>query len=190
MFLARLFLIALLLITLGVVSSKLRRGQRTAVGRAWTDQIEGFRTYLSTAEAESLNFQEGEDLFTRYLPWAVLFGACALAFAVSRLMGPVMVSSAEGFWPNEVSSWVPSVSSRISCRASLITAPDQSLGQPDRRNRNDSIQLKRINRAQFKDLGQFIQCCSALNQQLRVGQITVAQAVAVMLVDPASERFI
>ena len=32
------------------------------------------------------------------LPWAVLFGACALAFAVSRLMGPVMVSSAEGVW--------------------------------------------------------------------------------------------
>jgi len=62
-----------LVITGLVVRSRLRRGQRTGVGRALTDQIEGFRLYLSTAEAEQLQFEEGEDIFSKYLPWAVMF---------------------------------------------------------------------------------------------------------------------
>jgi len=57
-----------------VAARYLKRGQRSATGRAWTDQIEGFRTYIATAEAEQLRFNEGEDIFTRYLPWAILFG--------------------------------------------------------------------------------------------------------------------
>lgn len=61
-------------ITRMVAARFLKRGQRSAAGRAWTDQIEGFRTYIATAEAEQLRFNEGEDLFTRYLPWAILFG--------------------------------------------------------------------------------------------------------------------
>jgi len=56
-----------------VVRVKLRRGQRTGVGRALTDQVEGFRLYLATAEAEQLRFEEGEDIFSKYLPWAVMF---------------------------------------------------------------------------------------------------------------------
>lgn len=57
-----------------IVRKKMSRGQRTATGRAYTDQVEGFRTYLATAEANQLKFQEGEDIFTKYLPWAILFG--------------------------------------------------------------------------------------------------------------------
>lgn len=60
--------------TMGVMSHRLGAGQRTGVGRAYTDQIEGFRTYLTTAEAEQLKFEEGEDIFSKYLPWAILFG--------------------------------------------------------------------------------------------------------------------
>src|SRR6266508_628917 len=48
------------------------RGRRTALGRALTDQTLGFRTYLATAEAEQLRFEEGEDIFSRYLPWAIV----------------------------------------------------------------------------------------------------------------------
>lgn len=62
-----------LAITWVVVRARLRRGQRTGVGRALTDQIEGFRLYLATAEAEQLRFEEGEDIFSKYLPWAVMF---------------------------------------------------------------------------------------------------------------------
>lgn len=77
-FAGSLLLLALpLLISLGatalVARARLRRGQRTAFGRALTDQVEGFRTYLATAEAEQLRFEEGEDIFSRYLPWAVMF---------------------------------------------------------------------------------------------------------------------
>ena len=61
-------------ITVAVVSHKMKRGQRTPEGRAWTDQVEGFRTYLATAEADQLRFEEGEDIFSRYLPWAIVFG--------------------------------------------------------------------------------------------------------------------
>lgn len=49
------------------------KGRRTAVGRALTDQTVGFRTYLATAEADQLKFEEGEDIFSRYLPWAIVF---------------------------------------------------------------------------------------------------------------------
>jgi uncharacterized membrane protein YgcG len=62
-----------ILVTIAVIRVKLRRGQRTADGRAVTDQVEGFRTYLATAEADQLRFEEGEDIFSKYLPWAIIF---------------------------------------------------------------------------------------------------------------------
>lgn len=62
-----------ILVTVAVIRVKLRRGQRTADGRAVTDQVEGFRTYLATAEADQLRFEEGEDIFSKYLPWAIIF---------------------------------------------------------------------------------------------------------------------
>lgn len=84
-----------LVITWIVVQTKMARGQRTALGRAWTDQVEGFRTYIATAEADQLQFEEGEDIFSKYLPWAVLFGlaerwvrVCEQAIALGRLRQP------------------------------------------------------------------------------------------------------
>ena len=62
-----------IIITVAVIRSKLRRGQRTADGRAVCDQVEGFQTYLATAEADQLRFEEGEDIFSKYLPWAIIF---------------------------------------------------------------------------------------------------------------------
>ncbi len=72
---ALLVLIPLLpiIITIAVIRSKLKRGQRTPDGRAVCDQVEGFKTYLATAEADQLRFEEGEDIFSRYLPWAIVF---------------------------------------------------------------------------------------------------------------------
>ncbi len=71
-----LYLIPLLVsvvVTLVVLNRKLSLGQRTGQGRALTDQVEGFRRYLSTIEAEQLSFEAGDDIFSRYLPWAILF---------------------------------------------------------------------------------------------------------------------
>ncbi len=46
---------------------------RTAAGSAVLAQTQGFRLYLATAEADQLRFEEGEDLFSRYLPFAIAF---------------------------------------------------------------------------------------------------------------------
>ncbi len=62
-----------IVVTVAVIRFKLRRGQRTAEGRAVCDQVEGFRTYLATAEADQIRFEEGEDIFSKYLPWAIVF---------------------------------------------------------------------------------------------------------------------
>ncbi|MEE6296295.1 DUF2207 domain-containing protein [Georgenia wangjunii] len=47
---------------------------RTAPGTAVLAQALGFKRYLETAEANQIRFEEGEDVFSRYLPYAVAFG--------------------------------------------------------------------------------------------------------------------
>jgi hypothetical protein len=47
---------------------------RTATGSAVAAQAEGFRRYLSVAEGDQLRFEEDQDLFSRYLPFAIAFG--------------------------------------------------------------------------------------------------------------------
>lgn len=61
-------------IALAIVRARGTKGQRGPVGRALTDQTEGFYQYLKTAEADQLRFEEGEDIFSKYLPWAIAFG--------------------------------------------------------------------------------------------------------------------
>lgn len=51
-----------------------RMPARTAEGSAVLAQTQGFRQYLETAEAEQIKFEEGEDIFSRYLPYAIVFG--------------------------------------------------------------------------------------------------------------------
>ena len=92
-------------VTVMLARRRLRTGRRTAHGRALTDQIEGFRTYIATAEAEQLRFEEGEDNFTRYLPWAVLFGetehwiaVCRRAVELGRIPEPRLAGFGDGTW--------------------------------------------------------------------------------------------
>ncbi|WP_407568170.1 DUF2207 domain-containing protein [Arsenicicoccus dermatophilus] len=51
-----------------------RMPARTADGSAVLYQARGFREYLLTAEAEQITFDEALDIFSRYLPYAVVFG--------------------------------------------------------------------------------------------------------------------
>jgi uncharacterized membrane protein YgcG len=51
-----------------------RMSARTARGSAVLTQARGFRQYIRTAEAEQLRFEEREDIFSRYLPYAIVFG--------------------------------------------------------------------------------------------------------------------
>lgn len=51
-----------------------RAVRRTAEGHALYVHAMGFRKYLETAEAEQLRFESDEDTFSRYLPYAIVFG--------------------------------------------------------------------------------------------------------------------
>ncbi|MBX3088342.1 MAG: DUF2207 domain-containing protein [Cryobacterium sp.] len=53
-------------------SSKAAR--RSALGHAIYLKLAGFKEYISTAEADQIRFEEADDLFSRYLPWAMVFG--------------------------------------------------------------------------------------------------------------------
>jgi hypothetical protein len=96
-----LLLIPLLpiIITVAVIRTKLKRGQRTAEGRAICDQVEGLWSYLATAEAAQLKFEEGEDIFSKYLPWAIIF---ELADRWAKICGELV---AMGRLPNETPYW-------------------------------------------------------------------------------------
>ena len=59
---------------IGVLIANNRFGARTADGSAVLAQAKGFELYLSTAEADQIRFEEGIDVFSRYLPYAVVFG--------------------------------------------------------------------------------------------------------------------
>ncbi|NLF05366.1 MAG: DUF2207 domain-containing protein, partial [Actinomycetales bacterium] len=47
---------------------------RTPWGSAAHAQVLGFKQYIATAEANQLRFEEGDDVFSRYLPYAIVFG--------------------------------------------------------------------------------------------------------------------
>ena len=57
---------------------------RTAKGTAMTMRVRGFRTVIEKAEANEARWAEQENVFTRYLPYAIVFGCTekwAKAFA-------------------------------------------------------------------------------------------------------------
>ena len=119
-----------LVVTLAVVWRMMARGQRTALGRAWTDQVEGFRTYIATAEADQLRFEEGEDIFSKYLPWAVLFGVaerwvavCEQAIAAGTLARPDTTWYGGTYWDGRMILWnLDTLDSSIGPAASPSTA--------------------------------------------------------------------
>jgi hypothetical protein len=70
-----------------------RMPARTAKGSAILAQAKGFREYIRTAEAEQLRFEEGADIFSRYLPYAIVFGE---AERWVRVFGPLAAAAAAG----------------------------------------------------------------------------------------------
>jgi len=64
-----------------------------------TAKVEGFKTYLATAEADQIRFEEGEDIFSKYLPWAIAFD---LADRWAKICGDLV---AMGRLPNATPYW-------------------------------------------------------------------------------------
>ena len=86
-------LIGVALALVGVVVAALARvaPARTADGTAVLAQALGFRRYIATAEANQLQFEEGQDIFSRYLPYAIAYG---LADRWARVFAELAASGA------------------------------------------------------------------------------------------------
>lgn len=65
-----------LILGLGMIVLAKRMPARTPLGSAVAVQSFGFKKYLETAEADQIRWEEGQDIFSRYLPYAISFG-CA-----------------------------------------------------------------------------------------------------------------
>ncbi|HEY0188302.1 MAG TPA: DUF2207 domain-containing protein [Cellulomonas sp.] len=110
---------------------------RTADGTAVLAQALGFRRYLATAEADQIRFEEGQDVFSRYLPYAIVFGLTdrwARVFADLAAQGRV---AAEPGWyvgshPVVGVYWVAGFASSMdrfqSVASSAIAAPTPGSG--------------------------------------------------------------
>ena len=114
----------------GCLRGLVRSGARaplTAEGTALRDQVRGFRTYLATAEAKQLDFEADQDIFRRYLPWAVLFGltkrwtkVCE-ELAEAGLIPPLDTSFAGGVSTAQLTSSLSSLQARASSAG--LTSP-------------------------------------------------------------------
>jgi uncharacterized membrane protein YgcG len=81
--------VAVALVGLVVAALAKAAPARTPDGTAVLAQTLGFRRYLATAEAHQLQFEEGQDIFSRYLPYAIVFG---LADRWARVFAEVAAS--------------------------------------------------------------------------------------------------
>ena len=92
------------LVVAGVVFRVLgkRMAARTAEGSAVNAQALGFKEYLQTAEADQIRFEEAQSVFSRYLPYAIVFG-CADRWA--RTFQRVAEAAAAAGQPLVMPSW-------------------------------------------------------------------------------------
>jgi hypothetical protein len=66
--------VALVIVAIAIWFSARAMPARTGQGSAVLARTLGFRRYLATAEAGQIRFEETEDVFSRYLPYAIVFG--------------------------------------------------------------------------------------------------------------------
>lgn len=78
-----------------------RRVPRTALGTAVMIQALGFKKYLATAEADQFDFEEAAGIFSRYLPYALVFG---VAEHWGKVFGEVAQRSHEAGGPDLLDS--------------------------------------------------------------------------------------
>ena len=74
-----------------------RRGRRPS----WPSRC-GFKQYLATAEASQIRFEEAQDIFSRYLPYAIVFG---VADRWARVFDEVAAAAAAAGHSLDVPTW-------------------------------------------------------------------------------------
>ena len=127
--------IALVIVGLSVLASARRMPARTARGTAVLAQARGFRDYIRTAEADQLRFEEGADIFSRYLPYAIVFGEAerwvsvfgplasgAAGANVGTGVGPLWYSGPNGWDASHFSDSLTGFTSSVSSTIAASTA--------------------------------------------------------------------
>lgn len=89
------FPVGLLLAAYLLFKGARKRSARTAEGTAVRIQTLGFREYLTKAEANQIRFEQARDLFSRYLPYAIVFG---VAQRWAHLFGEVAARGHAAGW--------------------------------------------------------------------------------------------
>ncbi|MGH2555596.1 MAG: DUF2207 domain-containing protein, partial [Actinomycetota bacterium] len=99
--------------------------RRTPKGTGLVRRVLGFRTYIETAEAHEARFQERENIFSRYLPFAVVFGCTERWARAFRGLDDQLPSTAGwyvGTYPFSVNSFTSSIGHFSSVAAGTITS--------------------------------------------------------------------
>jgi uncharacterized membrane protein YgcG len=79
---------------------------RTGRGSAMLARIQGFRLYVATAEAEQIRFEEREQIFSRYLPYAMVFGLADRWAAQFAQLGAARPDGTSGlYWYTGQPGW-------------------------------------------------------------------------------------
>ncbi len=99
--------------------------RRTPKGTGLVRRVLGFRTYIDTAEAQEARFQERENIFSKYLPYAIVFGLTekwARAFAGLDGQVPSTAGWYVGAYAFNVGSFTSSIDNFSSVAAGTITS--------------------------------------------------------------------
>jgi uncharacterized membrane protein YgcG len=124
-----LALVPVALVVVGVLVTILGKAApaRTEDGTAVLAQSLGFRRYLAPAEANQLRFEEGEDIFSRYLPYAIVFGLAdrwARVFAELAAQGRTFEQPGwyvGGYYPGANIYWATAFASSLDRFQSVAT---------------------------------------------------------------------
>ena len=106
--------------------------RRTALGSETLRRTLGFRLYISTAETRRQEFNEQENIFARYLPFAIVFGCVdKWAKAFEGLAGAAEASTSGWYsstTPFQVAAFTSGMSSFASSVSSTISSSPSSSG--------------------------------------------------------------
>lgn len=131
-----LIIIAVISLIVALASTAKLAHARSAHGRALYEQVRGFKQYLETAEAHQLRWEQGEDIFSKYLPWAMVFGCAdrwAKMFEQLAAEGvyttmPIWYVSSRPFSPAAFSSMGNSITTFASSAPSTLSYTPGSSG--------------------------------------------------------------
>ena len=103
--------------------------RRTPKGTGLRRRVLGFRMYIETAEVREAQFAERENLFSRYLPFAIVFGCTqkwAKAFAGLDLEAATAGAWYVGAYPFTVAALASSIDGFTVSTAGTIAASASS----------------------------------------------------------------